>query len=1100
MATPTVRYRLDADDRFIIEGYNWAKAFSNFFPGIAGKWGVPLWAYYVSKGQAVCSVGYRDKNGQILEFDSFNKASLRVPQEGYRTFLRLDGKLHEAFRRTRDTSIHQQMAISPGELELVERNEAAGYELTVTYFPIVNRPVGGFVREVRLRNTSKAERRVEWVDGVGRILPSGMDQNHIKFIARHIEAMMGGIRVEGFPLFRLKQSAADSERIEGIQGGNYYVSLHDGAPVADKVVVDPDVLFGEAVDIAHPWLFEDRGSAGVLDIPQLRECKTPCAFTVLDQSVAPGQETTLVSIIGQVERDADLETLIEMVRKPGFLEKNRDEGRRLLAEIMDRSFTVSAEPAFDAYCRQNFLDNVMRGGMPLMFETARGKSAFYAYSRQNGDLERDYHFFVLEPGYLSQGTGHYRSVLQNRRMDGWFWPEVKDANLHIFLDLMQLDGYNPLEVDQATYRVVDENGFEKWLEGLVTDVDARGALKDLARKGFTPGAFIMAMERATGPMGTEREDLVTSLLRFSEQNELGALHEGFWVDHWTYNLDLLDTYLAVWPDRIGELLLGEPTYRFFDDPDIILPRAEKTVLVGEDRVRRYGAVVRDQEKADRIAARDADRWSVRTSHGEGEVYYSTLLVKLLVLLANRVATLDPSGIGVDMEADKPGWNDSMNGLPGIFGSALNETLELLRLARFMNSSLEVLETKSESGVPVFEELALLIEELSKLLEQRLQVDDGAKARHRYWEASNDAKERYRESTRLGVSGKEKEVGLGELRSFSKRIEKLLSSTLRDRPEGEVRSKDGVPYTYFVHRVASFDETQEKSHQGLPLVEAREFERRPVRLFLEGPVHWMKVLPEDAKSVYDSVKNSPLFDVKLGMYKSCEDMTGEDPELGRAVGAYPRGWIENESIYLHMEYKYLLEVLRSGLSDEFFEDMRSALMPFQPPERYGRSILEGASFVVSSAFADEKHHGQAFQPRLSGITCEFVHMWTLMVAGPSPFQVGEDGKLELCLQPRLAEWLFTKEPTMRPHVDSDGGWKGLEIPADAFAFKLLGQTLVVYHNPSRRSTFGSDAVRPAWWVLEFADGRREEVHADRVVGDAVQSVRSGKVRRIDIELR
>ncbi|MFW5878630.1 MAG: hypothetical protein ACOCVR_02325, partial [Myxococcota bacterium] len=401
MTSPTVRYDLDDDNRFIIESYNWAKAFSNFFPGIAGKWGVPLWAYYVSKGQAVCSVGFRDKNAQILEFDSFNKATLHAPQQGYRTFLKVDGRLHEAFRRTRNTRVHQRMAISAGELELLERNEAAGYELKVTYYPIVNRPVGGFVRQVRLKNTSTSDRRFEWVDGVARILPAGMDQTHIKMIARHIEAMMGGTRVQGFPLFRLKQSAADSERIEGVQGGNYYVSLHDGASVAEKVIVDPDPLFGESLDLEHPWVFEDLGAAGVLELPQLRECKTPCAFTVLDQKLPAGGETTLVSVIGHVERDGDLELLLEMLEKPGFLEANRQEGRHLLDEIMDRSFTASAEPAFDAYCRQNFLDNVMRGGMPLMFDTAEGKSAFYAYSRQNGDLERDYHFFVLEPGYLS---------------------------------------------------------------------------------------------------------------------------------------------------------------------------------------------------------------------------------------------------------------------------------------------------------------------------------------------------------------------------------------------------------------------------------------------------------------------------------------------------------------------------------------------------------------------------------------------------------------------------------------------------------------------------------------------------------------------------
>ncbi|MFW6369214.1 MAG: hypothetical protein ACOC0J_01375, partial [Myxococcota bacterium] len=564
------------------------------------------------------------------------------------------------------------------------------------------------------------------------------------------------------------------------------------------------------------------------------------------------------------------------------------------------------------------------------------------------------------------------------------------------------------------------------------------------------------------------------------------------------NLDLLDTYLAVWPDRLRELLLGEPTYRFFDDPDVILPRDSKTVRVGEERIRRYGAVVRDAEKEAMIASRAVEPWSVRTEHGKGEVFRCTLLVKLLVLLANRAATLDPSGLGVDMEADKPGWNDSMNGLPGIFGSALNESLELLRLARFVSGSLTSLEAAGEKSARVFVELADMIDELSELMDARLE-DDTREGTLRYWDASNAVKERYRDETRMGVAGEEREVALGALVTFSRKVERMLQDALEDRPAGEVRSEEGVPYTYLVHRVGAFEELGRESHQGLPLVRAKSFERRPVKLFLEGPVHWMKVLPQDAADVYRAVKESPLYDRKLGMYKSCEDMTGEDPELGRAVGAYPRGWIENESIYLHMEYKYLLEILPSGLAKEFFEDMKGALMPFQPPERYGRSILEGASFVVSSAFADAKHHGQAFQPRLSGITCEFVHMWTLMVAGPAPFGVSEGGDLELRLEPRLAEWLFTKEPSRRRIAEPGGGWKEIEVPADAFSFAFLGKTLVTYRNPGRRPTYGSEAALPRRWELEYQDGKKKVIEADRLTGSIAEDVRAGKVSRMDVEL-
>ena len=62
-----------------------------------------------------------------------------------------------------------------------------------------------------------------------------------------------------------------------------------------------------------------------------------------------------------------------------------------------------------------------------------------------------------------------------------------------------------------------------------------------------------------------------------------------------------------------------------------------------------------------------------------------------------------------MEAGKPGWLDSLNGLPGIFGSSLNETLEIERACQMLPDSLS---EDSPDAQPVFEELAQLIRDLS----------------------------------------------------------------------------------------------------------------------------------------------------------------------------------------------------------------------------------------------------------------------------------------------------------------------------------------------------------------------------------------------------
>ncbi len=559
--------------------------------------------------------------------------------------------------------------------------------------------------------------------------------------------------------------------------------------------------------------------------------------------------------------------------------------------------------------------------------------------------------------------------------------------------------------------------------------------------------------------------------------------------------------MLIYPDRLKEVLLERNDYSFFDNPDVVQPRSKK-IVIQKWRVRQYGAVLRDPEKAALIESRKIDRNRVRTSNGKGEVYRTNLLVKLLCVLACKIATLDPFGVGIEMEADKPGWNDSMNGLPGLYGSSLCQTLELLRAFRFLEDSLSQPGISETDSYPVYRELATFIRGLTHTLNNGVGLEDQANLKK--WDDLHGLLEAYRTKTRLGIGGEEEDFTIREFLEFTKCGRDWLEGIFSHQPDDRLFDPDGVPYTYYIndivqYEIAESDRSRLDDETQRVFTKPTLFQRRPTALFLEGPVHYIKLFPEKARDVVDSVRRSKLFDKKLNMFKVCESLRNQPLEIGQ-IKAYASGWIENESIYTHMEFKWLLEILRSGLADVFFDEMQLALPPFLHPEIYGRSTLENCSFIVSSAFPDERLHGQAFQPRLSGVNAEMLEIWTLMVAGPKPFRMDVEGSLRFKLDPILPDWLFTSEGKRHLFWNPGDEWTEIFIPQDTFAFRFLGKTLVVYHNPSCKSTFGPEGVIVSGCTFTFQDNTSQHADGSEFSTELARAVRDGRVVRMDVQLK
>ncbi|MDP5275156.1 cellobiose phosphorylase [Chengkuizengella axinellae] len=1069
-------YFFDEQKRFVIRDYNNQKPFSSFFPGIAGTMGIPIWAFYVNRGQGIASFGVQNKDSSIMEFFPANKSYQQIPTTGFRTFIKYNkgekkGYYEPFTYQSGDLQLDENMYISSNLLEIDSTNKETGLQVSVSYYTLPNESFASLVRTVKIKNISEEKVKCEVLDGMPSILPYGITEEPYKRLGHTLKSWMDVYNLDqGIPFYKLRGDTADSAAVGEIKGGYFYLSFDDDNLISP--IVDANLVFGMNTSFNKPDVFLKNSLGDLLSQQQVTTNKVPTGFSGLEKELQPGQSVEINTMIGFVHDIEQINSRKDELSQKSYIDTKRNEAQQLVEELTNDIATKTSSSLFDAYCKQNYLDNLLRGGYPVTFEAGDKSLVYHIYSRKHGDLERDYNFFSLEAGYYSQGNGNFRDANQNRRSDVLFHPEIEDFNVNMFFNLMQTDGYNPLVVKGCSF-TVKQDQLDMILK-FVHDND-KNKITTFFTKPYTPGELLTQIGNRNIKLEVSEEQFLLEALQISEQHVEAEFGEGYWVDHWTYNMDLVDSYLAIYPDRLHEMLFDKQTYTYFDSPAIVLPREDKYVLV-DGKVRQYDAIEEDAEKESMLHARtELPNW-VRTKFGEGDIYYTNLYSKAVSLALNKFATLDPYGLGVEMEANKPGWNDSMNGLPGLFASGFSEASELKRLLQFVISSSE--------GISKTIKLPVEMADLLKAIEGYLDTYNASEQLdkdYQYWDQVSTAREQYREKTKYGIDGAEAEFEVSE-------IVHILNKFVNKMNEGMKRAlelNDGKYPTYFYFEADSYEQIttedgkQKLNKNHLPNVKVTKFKLNNLPQFLEGPTRALKVLDsfEEKQKLYQQIKNSGVYDKKLKMYKVNASLEEESFELGR-VRAFTPGWLENESVFMHMEYKYILEVLKAGLYDEFFEDMQNVMVPFLDPEVYGRSILENSSFIASSANPDVTQHGTGFVARLSGSTAEFLSIWYLMMANKQPFQM-EDGKLSLKLKPILPGWLFDENGTVQ--------------------FNFLSKCDVTYINKSGKNTFGADGVQVNKFVLTTEDGEQVTIEDHFVPDPYASMVREGKIIKIDAYL-
>lgn len=1021
------------NNQFIIEDYDKKKTFSSFLPGIAGIKGIPLWAFYANRGQGITSFGIRDKDQPILEFFPANTSYQYVDKYGFRSFVAVDGEVYEPFTvNTRDV-VKRNMAISRGHFTIEEINESRQIHYKVTYFGLTNEPVAGLVRKVDIKNVGP-ERQIDVVDGIASILPSGATNAGYKEMSNLMVSWMGVENLENkIPYYKFRLSSDDESEVSMIDRGHFYMSFVEDQQVI-RPIVDLGMVFGYDTSLTLPIAFEQKGIKSMDLENQVLVNKVPCGFTPVSKSVASNQTIQLNTIIGHVSDIALINKKVETFATQAYIDQKLKEAEHIIDQLVDTVDTQTAFPLFNDYIKQNFLDNMLRGGYPMVFGEHENPKIYHVYSRKHGDPERDYNFFTLSPEFYSQGNGNFRDVNQNRRNDVFFVPEAGLFNVKTFMNLIQLDGYNPLDVKGTTFTLEATCAEDLISEYVVDKVDD---MTEILTGKFTPGQISMGILLNGIKLNSDEDAFINRVLAKSTQHIEAVFGEGFWVDHWTYNFDLIENYLSVFPDKLNAFLHEDKSYQYYESPVRVLPRTMKYGLTDEGTVRQYGAI----EKEPPSERYQQSNWVRMPS---GQIYLTNLAQKLMTLVLTKFSSLDPLGMGIEMEANKPGWNDAMNGLPGVFGSDLSENLELIRVVCFLKNHLS--------------ENLILLKESAGLFQSLKTIIESENDYFKRWDKMTTARETYRAQIQKGISGEEVIVSKRQVLDFLTLAEEILLDGI-DRAKA---NNEGIIPTYLAYKASAYDCLDEMTPYGLRAVNVKAFEVQKIPDFLEAPARSFKVgSVEENRRLYQKIKATDLYDQALKTYRTSRRLDEMNYELGR-IRAFTPGWLERESNFLHMTYKYLLGLLKGGLYDAFFEEIKSNLVCFMNPDVYGRSTLENSSFIASSLNPNPSVVGQGFVARLSGSTAEMLSIWQLMMFGKNLFTYKD-------------ELIFSPQPLLTPDFFING----------YLQTTLLSTTTFIIENQTHLPTY-SEEIEVAYYCI---DGQKVK----EVKGQWAEKVRCGQVK-------
>jgi hypothetical protein len=680
----------------------------------------------------------------------------------------------------------------------------------------------GFVRRSELINTGKGTARIEIIDGVLNILPSGVDPAMQLGFSNLVDAYKKNELdpQTGLGIFTLSSIPVDTaEPSESLKANiAWSEGLDASAILLSGRQVEP-FRTGARVETEQ----EIKGEKGAYLLN--------ARFELLPGS---GKEWNMVAEVNQdaadVRRWIQLIRDGEQVRKELYDDIRRSSENLLQIAALSDGLQSTRDELSTSRHLSNVIFNVMRGGVfedhyrvrladfcsfvevtnrdlvaaarelfgsdgehilyPELISRAvsRGDPDLVricyeylplSFSRRHGDPSRPWNRFSIESRNEDGSKnldyqGNWRDIFQNWEALALSFPEYAEGMIFRFVNASTADGYNP-------YRIT------------------RGGIDWEVPDPSDPWSNI-------GYWGDHQIIYLLKLLQISADHHPGYLQRLLTRELFTY---------ANIPYRIKDYsdLVRDPHHTIEFDALLEEEIVRRTEETGSD-----GKLLRGQD---------------------GRILHVNLAEKLLVTLLSKLSNFIP-GAGIWMNTQRPEWNDANNALVG-YGVSMVTTYHLRAYLEFCRG---IFENPDAAPVHVSEEVASLLKEIHGIFREHAKRPDqalDAAGMRSCMDALGVAGSSYRKALyEKGFSGRRQKVEKGQLLDFFGSVLEPVDATIKAS-----RRSDELFHSYNLIR----------------LEKRGRVEMRRLYEMLEGQVAVLSsgyLSAGEAVRVLDALKGSPLY--------------------------------------------------------------------------------------------------------------------------------------------------------------------------------------------------------------------------------------------------